>query len=147
MNLRQRIVAEAKTWIGTPFHDQAGVKGVGVDCAYLVGKTAEATGCIEKFQVAPYTWEQFWHSDKEMLCDIVEGFGCTRVNGFPSPGDIVVFQMPRTRACCHLGIMIENNQFIHAHLLSGVRRVVVNTLEGEYFNSLKRIYSFPGVEQ
>jgi len=36
MTLRTDIVAEARAWLGTPFHHQARLKGVGVDCAGLV---------------------------------------------------------------------------------------------------------------
>ena len=30
------IVTEARTWVRTPYHHQARLKGVGVDCAGLV---------------------------------------------------------------------------------------------------------------
>jgi NlpC/P60 family putative phage cell wall peptidase len=33
---RDEFIAEARTWIGTPYHHQARVKGVGVDCVGLV---------------------------------------------------------------------------------------------------------------
>ena len=32
MNKNQLAVAEALTWLGTPYHHQGRVKGVGVDC-------------------------------------------------------------------------------------------------------------------
>jgi NlpC/P60 family putative phage cell wall peptidase len=34
--LAPRIVAEARSWIGTPYHHQASLKGVGCDCIGLV---------------------------------------------------------------------------------------------------------------
>ena len=43
-DLRADIVAEARTWIGTPFQHQARLKGVGVDCVGLligVGRALE----------------------------------------------------------------------------------------------------------
>lgn len=33
---RGEIVRQARTWLGTPFHHQGRLKGVGVDCAGLV---------------------------------------------------------------------------------------------------------------
>src|SRR4026207_1690547 len=33
---RTRIVAIARTWLGTPYHHQASLKGVGTDCIGLV---------------------------------------------------------------------------------------------------------------
>jgi cell wall-associated NlpC family hydrolase len=38
------IVAEARTWLGTRFHHQGRVKGVGVDCAGLIVCVAQAVG-------------------------------------------------------------------------------------------------------
>ena len=34
-DLRARIVAEAMTWLGTPYHHRGKLKGIGVDCAQL----------------------------------------------------------------------------------------------------------------
>jgi len=31
----QSLIDEARTWLGTPYHHQPRVKGVGVDCAML----------------------------------------------------------------------------------------------------------------
>ncbi len=46
MTTRAQIIAEARTWIGTPFHHQARLKGPrgGVDCVGLLVGTAGAVG-------------------------------------------------------------------------------------------------------
>jgi cell wall-associated NlpC family hydrolase len=36
------VIAEARTWIGTPYHHQQCVKGHGVDCAQLVAGVGRA---------------------------------------------------------------------------------------------------------
>lgn len=36
MSTRQNIVTAARAWLGTPYHHQARLKGVGVDCVGLV---------------------------------------------------------------------------------------------------------------
>jgi len=41
---RQQIVDEARTWLGTPFHHQGRLKGVGADCAGIVDGVARAFG-------------------------------------------------------------------------------------------------------
>ena len=38
---RGDVVAEARTWLGTPWHHQASVKGVGCDCIGFVRGVAE----------------------------------------------------------------------------------------------------------
>jgi NlpC/P60 family putative phage cell wall peptidase len=43
MTIRQTIIAEARAWIGTPYHHQAARKGVGCDCLGLVRGVWRAT--------------------------------------------------------------------------------------------------------
>lgn len=47
--MREAIVAEARTWMGTPFHHQASLKGVGCDCIGLVRGVARAVGFRDPF--------------------------------------------------------------------------------------------------
>lgn len=42
--MRDAIVAEARSWLGTPFHWQASVKGKGADCKGLVWGVARELG-------------------------------------------------------------------------------------------------------
>lgn len=139
---RQDIIKCAYSWVDTPYHHQAGVKGVGVDCAYLIGKVAEEVGAIEKFKVDPYSIEWHWHSKEERMCAIVEEFGAIRVDE-PKPGDILAFKYGRV--CSHLGIMVRDNRFIHAHITSG--KVLINTLSGDFLARLDRVYQFPNLEE
>jgi len=44
---RGAIVAEARTWMGTPFHHGQALKGVGCDCIGLVVGVASALGVAE----------------------------------------------------------------------------------------------------
>lgn len=41
-------VAEAMTWLGTPYHHQGRVKGVGVDCATLLCEVYKEVGLMDK---------------------------------------------------------------------------------------------------
>ena len=40
------IVAEARSWLGTPWHYQASVKGVGTDCTGVVRGVGNALGLM-----------------------------------------------------------------------------------------------------
>lgn len=131
----------ALTWLGTPYHHQAGVKGVGADCAYFVGKVAEELGAIKEFKVAPYSIEWHWHQKEEMMLKIMEQMGAIPVETY-DVGDILAFQYGRT--CSHVGIYLGDNQFIHAHLPAG--KVLVNSLSGEYADRLRKFYKFPNLE-
>lgn len=54
--IRQAIIAEARSWIGTPWRHQARVKGVGCDCAQLVIAVGTALGIVT---VPPEEWQRF----------------------------------------------------------------------------------------
>lgn len=41
---REQLIAEARTWIGTPFHHQGRVRRVGVDCIGLIVQPARDLG-------------------------------------------------------------------------------------------------------
>ena len=43
--MREKIVAEARSWIGTPYHNCADIKGVGVDCGMLLVRVFVDLGC------------------------------------------------------------------------------------------------------
>ena len=55
---RAAVVHEARTWIGTPFHHQARVKGAGVDCLGLVWGTGET--CAVMPAVSATDAKPFW---------------------------------------------------------------------------------------
>lgn len=54
--MRDRIVAEARRWVGTPYHHQAALCGVGVDCVGLIRGVGHATGALPEDNEA---WDRF----------------------------------------------------------------------------------------
>ncbi len=46
MTARPEIIAAARQWLGTPFHHQARLKGIGVDCIGLVIGVARELGLV-----------------------------------------------------------------------------------------------------
>lgn len=140
---RTDIIKCANSWLNTPYQHQVGLKHHGVDCAYFVGKVAEEIKVIDRFYVEPYSVEWHWHSRVEMMCSIIESFGCTQISKEEAqPGDILAFKYGRV--CSHLGILMSDNKFVHAHLPAG--KVIVNSLSGEYSDRLERVYRFPNIE-
>src|SRR3954454_10152249 len=58
--LRAAVVTEAETWIGTPFHHAARVKGAGVDCLMLLAEVYERAG-ITAGRINPPFYVPDWH--------------------------------------------------------------------------------------
>lgn len=67
MTLRERIVEEAKTWAGTPYHDHAGVKGAGVDCAFFPLRLCQAFDRAPVDFKVPYYSPQQWLNSKSQI--------------------------------------------------------------------------------
>ena len=130
-------------WVGTPYHHQARVKGVGVDCAQLVAGVAENVfPRLKPINTPVYSVEWHMHNREEKMCDLIESFKCERIElADMIPGDILTFKFGRVQS--HMGILINDGQFIHARL--DVGKVVINQLSGTWLEHLGRAYKFPGL--
>ena len=72
----EHIVAEARTWLGTPYHLQACVKGVGVDCAMLLVGIARGCGmCSQPLPPRRYSPQWALHGARETLIEALETSG------------------------------------------------------------------------
>jgi cell wall-associated NlpC family hydrolase len=112
---RAAFVAEAKTWLGTPFRDQGDIKGPNgaVDCAMLLVRCAASVGLIPAdFDPRPYPPQWLLHKDEERFLGVVSEFG-KEVQRPPIPGDVMIYKVARCFA--HGGIVIEKDRIIHAY--------------------------------
>jgi NlpC/P60 family putative phage cell wall peptidase len=141
--MRKQIVNAAIEWLETPYHHHARVKGVGIDCAQLLVAVALDLGLLNERQaqlVPNYPPEWHLHNREEHLLEYLELMGCVETSK-PGIGDIMCFKFGRT--CSHVGIMVNDHQFIHACLRSG--KVVVNSLNDDWTTRWAKTYQFPGV--
>ena len=115
--LRDRIVAEARTWLRTPHHHAARVKGAGVDCGLLLAEVYHAAGLTPDVVPEPYVHDWHLHRAEEKYLGIVERFA-HRITTPALPGDILLFRFGR--CISHGAIVVTYPQIIHAHLGQGV---------------------------
>jgi cell wall-associated NlpC family hydrolase len=122
---REAVVVEARTWLSTPYHHAADVKGHGVDCAMLLVRVYCDLGLVEKFDPRPYTKDWFLHRDEERYL----GFLLARSHEVRAPleGDIVLFRIGRCFA--HAGIVSRADRLTIIHAFAPVRRVVEDIIE------------------
>lgn len=112
---RDKVVAEAITWIGTPYHPQARVKGAGVDCGMLLIEVFRRCGLIKNIDPGNYAREWHLHRGEELYLGWVAEH-CAEVSA-PLPGDVAVFKFGRCYA--HGTIVVAWPLLIHAHLPDG----------------------------
>lgn len=121
-----RVIAAARSWLGTPYHDQASLKGVGCDCLGLArGVWREVVG-PEPFPIPPYSRDWGESGPREVLA---EGARRMMVEVSPEdvvPGALVLFWMKPRAIAKHVGILTGPATFIHAYERLGVIEVPLN---------------------
>jgi NlpC/P60 family putative phage cell wall peptidase len=117
---RRAVIAEARSWIGTPYHHAADLKGVGVDCAMILVRVFCDLGLVEAFDPRPYTRDWMLHRDDERYL----GFLLARAREVTAPGagDVVLFRFGRCFA--HGGIVTANNPLTIVHAFAPARVVL-----------------------
>lgn len=103
------IVDEALSWVGTPYHHMAHVKGAGCDCATFLAEVYRRTGIISDLKIEPYPEHWHLHQSRERYLEIVLKY-CDPVET-PQPGDIAMYRLGRTVS--HGAIVIDWPQIIH----------------------------------
>lgn len=116
---RERVIAEAATWLGTKFHHRARLKGVGVDCAQLLIGVYSNAGVIPAFTPPQYPPDFMLHRVQPVFEDIVKQF--SREIKEPRPGDVVLFFVGRCYS--HSAIIVKwPTELIHARFRGCVER-------------------------
>ncbi|MGH6995683.1 MAG: hypothetical protein ACREES_08295 [Stellaceae bacterium] len=116
---RARLVAEAQSWVGTPYHTGGRIKGVGVDCLTFVVCAFEGAALIAPYKIPHYPPDWHLHRDDERyMRGILEH--CVEVAERPLPADVVLWKFGR--AFAHGAIVIDWPIIVHAELQ--VRRVI-----------------------
>jgi len=122
-----RIVKAARSWLSTPYHDQASVKGVGCDCLGLIrGVWREVVG-PEPMPVPPYSRDWGEAGPQEVLAEAARVAMIEIAVAEARTGDMVLFRMRAGAIAKHAGILTKRGQnihgsihFIHAYERTGV---------------------------
>lgn len=108
--LRARLVAEALTWVGTPYRQLGAAKGVAVDCSMLLVRVMIDAGIVAEFDPRPYPPSWFLHRADERYVDWMETVA-KRVD-VPRPGDIMLMRIGR--AFAHSAFIVDDMHLVHA---------------------------------
>jgi cell wall-associated NlpC family hydrolase len=109
--MREKIVTEAKTWVGTRYHHLADIKGHGVDCAMLLIRVYCGLGLAPAFDPRPYETQWYFHHSEEKYLEWIKKYCDPVERGLP--GDIEVYRFGRCAA--HGTIIISEDMMIHAY--------------------------------
>jgi len=141
------VIAAARAWLGTPYHDQASRRGVGCDCLGLArGVWRDVVGA-EPAAVPPYTRDWGEGGPVEVLAENARAWMIEIPVRARAPGDLVLFRMRRGAVAKHCGILTDphgvtgRRRFIHAHERTGV---VEEVLTPAWARRIAFAFRYPG---
>jgi NlpC/P60 family putative phage cell wall peptidase len=124
MSTRAQVVKEAHTWIGTPYHHHARIKGVGVDCVQLLCGVFEACGLVPHVDTGFYPVDWHLHRSEELFVKALGPHATQLQPAAPrAPGDVFLFRYGRTFS--HGAIYVGDDSdghglLVHSYIGRGV---------------------------
>lgn len=145
MATRADIVAEARTWLGTPWMHQQSHKGLAVDCGQLVLAVGKACGLVP----ADLVVNGYGRQPDGSLVDLCERELVRIPQAAAQPGDVILISVDRDPQ--HLGILGDYRHgglsVIHAFSEARPPRVVETRLMWARNFRFVNAYAFRGVSE
>lgn len=112
--VRDVIIAEARSWIGTPYHHQAALRGVGCDCLGLVRGVWRAVYGSDPEHPPAYSrdWAETRH--EETLADAASRHMILLALDAFELGDLLLFAINDNAPAKHCAILVSADRMIHA---------------------------------
>lgn len=120
--IRNKIVTEAKSWIGTPYHPNAQVKGAGCSCATFIYAVMLECGLVPEEKIGNYSNDWFLHIREDiytkrlmrLLRYTSEPRSAVTYRNTPIlPGSILLLKAAGARYNNHGGIVTQWPYLIH----------------------------------
>lgn len=141
--LRACVLAEAESWLGTPFEHMQRCKGAGVDCGQFLLGVFHNVGLIPDVTTDYYPRDFHLHRDREWYTELVEEF--SRALGPdepPLPADLVLFKVGRVYS--HGAIVVSWPKIIHSFVTRGV--IWADGTQGQFMNKSHKFFRPRGLE-
>lgn len=128
---QKALQAAILRWQGTPFVQNAGECGVGVDCVRFVREVwREAGADVSEAEKIP-SYELSWgrHQDKsQVLAWLHDNLAAREMlarvdyeeGREPLPGDLILVRPRQALSCHHVGVVFDYQIFYHVHISAGV---------------------------
>jgi cell wall-associated NlpC family hydrolase len=142
MTTRAEVVAEAYTWLTTPWVHQHRTKGVAVDCAGLVIGVARELGLV-----APdFDFQGYGRQPDGTLLAVCDKFMTRIPRDQMGPGDVLVGAVENDPQ--HMGILVSyrHGGLALVHASSTARKVVETRVMFARNFVFRAAYRLPGVE-
>ena len=122
---RARVVAAARAWIGTPYHMNARIRGVGVDCGQVIIAAFADAGLVEPFDTGHSPIDFHLNRREERYVEFVTRH-LTEFPGPPAPGDVIMFHFGHSYS--HGAIVVASEPLTVVHAMIRVGEVIEERL-------------------
>ncbi|MBX3581308.1 MAG: C40 family peptidase [Rhizobiaceae bacterium] len=137
---RKSVVAEALSWVGTPYRHQASRKHVGCDCIGLVLGIWRALYGQPTELPEPYSSDWAEATGEERLLAGVRRHFVEKPMDHISAGDLLVFRWRSHLPAKHAGVLVEPTGFVHAY--EGMA-VTLSPLVPQWRRRIAGVFAFP----
>lgn len=143
MTIAERVVAEGRGWIGTPYLHQASLCGAGTDCLGLLRGVWRAIHGKEPEPVPAYTADWAEPDHREVLFEAACRWLVAKHLDEDALGDVLLFRMREGAIAKHLGLQSDTGahpKFIHAYTGHGV---IESSLSQPWKRRIAARFAFP----
>lgn len=143
MTIAERVVAEARGWLGTPYLHQASLCGAGTDCLGLLRGVWRAIHGKEPEPVPAYTADWAEPDHREVLFEAACRWLVAKHLDEDALGDVLLFRMREGAIAKHLGLQSDTGahpKFIHAYTGHGV---IESSLSQPWKRRIAARFAFP----
>ncbi len=138
---RDKVVDAARAWIGTPYHHQASLCGVGTDCLGLIRGVYRTLYGKEAASVPGYSRDWAEAAREETMLDAAGKHLISIAVSDARPADVVIFRWRAGFVAKHAAILSSDTKMIHAIEGAPVSEV---TLSPWWRRHMAGAFSFPG---
>ncbi len=142
MKNHNNIVAQARTWLGTPFHHQARLKGKGCDCLGLIVGVVDELGLEDRNGMRLAAYDEVTYSKEpdgayliQKLTGLLEEVPIAEARA----GDLALFKVRENPQ--HLAILSDYEGALGMiHSFAPSRRVVEHRLDDEWKSKIIKVF-------
>jgi NlpC/P60 family putative phage cell wall peptidase len=142
MTTSENIVKQARTWLGTPFHHQARLKGKGCDCLGLIVGVVDELSLKDKYGQPLAGYDEITYSkepDGEYLAQKLTSLLDEVPLDDACAGDLALFKVRENPQ--HLAIFTDYEGTLGMiHCYAQARRVVEHRLDEDWKSRLIKVF-------
>ena len=140
--IRGRVLAETRTWLGTPYRHLASRKGIGCDCIGQVRGVWRALYGAEPAPIGVYLPDWAEAGAGEPLLDGLKRHFIETTGKEPLPGNVLAFRWRSGLCVKHVGILDQHGRLVHAY--QG-KAVVASAMVPQWRRRIAGVFAFPPI--